>query len=54
MIFETVSDPVSDGKHVILLMLATGLVFLLVVALGELSRWASHRRDERRRRLRTY
>jgi len=38
-------DPVSDGKHVILAMLVVGLVFLAVIALGELA----HRVSERRR-----
>jgi hypothetical protein len=54
MLFETVSDPVSDGKHVVLMMLATGLVFIAVVLIGELVRWAGHRRAERKRQLRTY
>ena len=45
-------DAVSDGKHIIIGMLLTGLAFLLVVAIGELTRWAGHRRAERKRRAR--
>lgn len=42
-------DAATEGKHVILGMLVVGLVFLAVIALGELSNWASHRRTARRR-----
>jgi hypothetical protein len=44
-----VSDPVSDGKHILTGMLITGLIFLAVIGIGELSRWAGHRRQARRR-----
>jgi hypothetical protein len=47
-------DPVSDGKHVILIMLITGLIFLAVIGLGELSNRAGERRRERKRHLRQY
>ena len=47
-------DPVSDGKHVILIMLITGLVFLAVIGLGELAHRASERRSERKRHIRSY
>jgi hypothetical protein len=49
-----VFDPVTDGKHIVLIMLVTGLVFLGIIFVGELSRWAGERRRERARRLRTY
>jgi hypothetical protein len=49
-----VLDPVTDGKHIVIGMLITGLVFLAIVGLGELTRWRGHRREERKRRLRTY
>jgi hypothetical protein len=49
-----VFDPVTDGKHIVIAMLITGLVFLGVVLAGELSRWAGERRRERERRARTY
>jgi hypothetical protein len=42
-------DAASEGTHVILGMLIVGLVFLSVIALGELVHWAGHRRAERRR-----
>jgi len=47
-------DPVTDGKHVLLIMLIVGLVFLAVVGLGEWTHWAGERRRERKRRLRPY
>jgi hypothetical protein len=34
----------EEGKKVILSMLVTGLVFLSVIALGELTHWLRHRR----------
>jgi hypothetical protein len=49
-----VLDPVSDGKHVILIMLITGLIFLAVIGLGELAHRASERRSERKRHVRPY
>jgi len=42
-------DAASEGTHVIEGMLVVGLVFLVVIALGQLSEWAGHRRAERRR-----
>jgi hypothetical protein len=42
-------DAASEGLHVILGMLAVGLIFLAVIVLGELSHWAGHRRAERKR-----
>ena len=47
-------DAVSDGKHVLYGMLITALVFVAVIAIGELTRWAGHRRAERKRRARAY
>jgi hypothetical protein len=34
----------QEGKKVILSMLVVGLVFVSVIALGELSHWLRHRR----------
>ncbi len=34
----------EEGKKTILAMLITGLVFVSVIALGELSHWLRHRR----------
>jgi hypothetical protein len=47
-------DPVSDGKHVILIMLITGLVFVAVIGLGEWTHRIGERRRERKSRLRPY
>jgi len=33
----------QEGKKTVLIMLATGLVFILVIAIGELSHWLRHR-----------
>jgi hypothetical protein len=49
-----VFDPVSDGKHVILIMLIVGLVFLAVIGLGEWTHSVGERRRERKSRLRAY
>jgi hypothetical protein len=38
------ADIAEEGRNIILIMLATGLVFISVIALGELSKWARHRR----------
>jgi hypothetical protein len=42
-------DAASEGTHVIEGMLVVGLIFLAVIALGELTHWAGHRRSECRR-----
>jgi hypothetical protein len=34
----------QEGKHTVLMMLATGAVFVVVIALGELTHWLRHRR----------
>ena len=41
-------DAASEGTHVILGMLIVGLIFLSVIMLGELSKWAGHRRAPNR------
>ncbi len=41
-------DPAEEGLKVITGMLITGLIFISVIALGQLSKWASHRRHARR------
>jgi hypothetical protein len=38
----------QEGRKVVLLMLATGGVFVGVIALGELSHWAAKQRRRRR------
>ncbi len=42
-----VETAAEEGRKVVLLMLATGGVFVLVIALGELSHWAGKRRRNR-------
>ena len=45
----------EEGRDIILVMLAVGLVFLGVIALGQLGRHLGHRRVARRRaRRRVY
>ena len=39
-----VADAAEDGRKVVLMMLATGLIFILVIAIGQLSHWLRHRR----------
>jgi hypothetical protein len=53
IVFEG-NTAVSDGKHIIYGMLITALVFLAVVGLGELSRWAGYRRQAKKQRARVY
>ena len=38
------ADTAEEGRNIIIIMLLTGLVFVSVIALGELSKWARHRR----------
>lgn len=37
----------EEGKKIVLLMLAVGGVFILVIAVGELSHWAAKQRRAR-------
>lgn len=43
-----VETAAEQGRKVVLLMLATGGVFVLVIALGEASHWAAKQRRRRR------
>jgi hypothetical protein len=49
---EVVIDAAEEGKKVVVGMLITGLIFIAVITLGQLSKWAAHRRQSRR--VRTY
>ena len=40
----------DEGRNIILSMLVVGLVFLAVIALGELNDWRGHRKRARRTR----
>jgi hypothetical protein len=43
-----VETAAEEGRKVVLLMLATGLVFVGVIALGELTHWVAKQRRARR------
>ena len=45
-----VADAAEEGRNVILGMLVVGLIFIAVITLGELARWAGRRRHARRPR----
>jgi hypothetical protein len=47
---EVQIDPAEEGKKVIIGMLITGLIFVAVIALGQLADWAAHRREARKPR----
>ena len=37
------SDVAKEGRDIVLSMLVVGLVFIAVIALGQLVRWLTHR-----------
>jgi len=39
------ADAAEEGKRIVLGMLVVGLIFVGVIGLGELSRWARHRKS---------
>ena len=43
-------DIAEEGRNIIIVMLVTGLIFLSVIALGQLARWLGHRRRAKRPR----
>jgi hypothetical protein len=45
------ADAAEEGRNIIIGMLVTGLVFVAVVTLGELSAWLGRRRRARRREV---
>jgi hypothetical protein len=45
-----VADAAEEGRKVVLSMLVTGLVFVGVIALGELTRYMGHKRAAQKRR----
>jgi hypothetical protein len=42
--FVAGEDAATEGKKVITGMLIVGLIFVAVIAIGELTHWARHRR----------
>jgi hypothetical protein len=40
-----VETAAEEGRKVILMMLGTGLIFICVIALGQLTHWLRHRRQ---------
>jgi heme/copper-type cytochrome/quinol oxidase subunit 2 len=47
-------SPAEEGRDVILVMLAVGLIFLSVIVLGQLLRYLEHKRKARRAAQRPY
>jgi hypothetical protein len=47
---EVQIDPAVEGKKVIIGMLITGLIFCAVIAIGQASKWLSHRREAKQAR----
>jgi hypothetical protein len=47
---EVQIDPAEEGKKIITGMLVVGLIFIAVIALGQLSKWVAHRREAQRPR----
>ena len=44
-----IADAATEGGRIVLAMLIVGLIFLGTILLGELTRYAGHRRQARRR-----
>jgi NhaP-type Na+/H+ or K+/H+ antiporter len=42
-----VETAAEEGKKTVLMMLATGGVFVVVIALGQLTHWLGHKRKQR-------
>jgi len=48
--FLFLADAASEGRKVVLSMLVTGLVFVAVIALGQLTAYLGHKRKAAKRR----
>jgi hypothetical protein len=42
-----VADAAEEGRKVVLSMLVVGLIFVVVIAIGELTHFLAHKRKER-------
>ena len=49
-----VASAADEGRNIILSMLVVGLIFLVVIALGEINDWFARRRHHRKARQRVY
>jgi hypothetical protein len=47
-------DAAEEGRKVVLAMLLVGLLFIAVIAIGELSHWAGNRRKARKAARKPY
>ena len=54
MLAALLYDAATEGGRIILSMLVVGLIFIAVIALGELTHWLGERRRARRRGQRAY
>ena len=54
MLAFLLADAAAEGRKVVLSMLAVGLLFIAVIALGELSHWANKRRKTRKASRKAY
>lgn len=48
------ADAASEGKKVVIAMALVGLLIIAVIALGELTHWAGHRRKARKAARKAY
>ena len=52
--FGFLASAADEGRNIILSMLVVGLIFLVVIALGDINDWFARRRHHRRARRRVY
>jgi hypothetical protein len=53
-VLAVVASAADEGRNIILSMLVVGLIFLAVIALGELNDWRARKRHYRRHTTRNY
>ena len=49
LLFEVIPAD-EEGKRIVIAMLITGLIFLSVIAIGQLTKYLGHRRQDRKAR----
>jgi hypothetical protein len=52
--FGLLASAADEGRNIILSMLVVGLIFLVVIALGEINDYFARKRHHRRARRRVY